>query len=197
MGKRQIAAAVVVCALTAAAQAALIFSSVTLDGSLAPVSAYVTDDYAVDVLSEAFVDAEAGRASGDLNITFEAEAEPGLVIDRMSLSVLGALFGDAAIEVTELTIRDADTTDLLASYTAMASSNEELPIVASIGFAPRERIAVDTTVVLTANASEAFDLASIGIVGQSFHQIPEPAGLVLLGGGLVVLLRRRVLRRAG
>jgi hypothetical protein len=179
--------------LAGSAQGDVIFSDVSITGSLSTGASYSTGAYDIDFV---FVDATVGdptdpRRDGDLVISYEAENATAIGLDTMSLQVLGALQGSGTITFEE-TIEDLINPGTIASYSVVLDDNSELPHVAVIPFdRPSTRIRVEKTLTLEAFDTDAFDMANVSLIEQRLYEVPEPAAVVALVLGTLPLLRRR------
>lgn len=184
-----------VAGLAGVAQADLIFSNVSITGSLSTGATSMTDDTNIDF---SFPDAIVGdpvdpRRFGNIVITFEVMSDDAMIMaDHLLLSVGGGLSGTGTIFFNEV-IEDLESPAILASHNAVLDENSVLPYTAQIDFAhPSRHIKVKKTLLLTAVPDDptGLDLAAVSLVEQGLVLIPEPAGLGLLVGGLAFMFGR-------
>jgi hypothetical protein len=185
---------VAVCAgLVTGAHGAIIFSNVSIGGSLATGAYYETGATDIDfILPDAIVgDPTDPRRDGDLVISYEAESVDPLVQDQLTLQVLGALSGSGTISLTE-TVEDLINPGVIASYSVVLDENSQLPHVAVLDFDRTSvRVRVEKTLTLEAIETSEFDLANVSLIEQTHHEIPEPAaGLALMLPALLLGRRR-------
>lgn len=182
-------------ALASAAQAAVTFSNVTINGTLVTGATFADANNSIDFF---FPDASVGdpndpRRSGNILITFEATTTGNeqMFQDRLTLFVLGALSGSGKIFVNEV-VEDLENPGILATHNAIVDNNSQLPYVALLDFSrPSQHIKVKKTFFLSALDTRDFDLAAIGIIEQTIR-VPEPASLTLVAlGGLLAVRRLR------
>lgn len=171
----------------------IIFSNVSISGSLATGASYETGPVDIDfILPDAIVgDPVDPRREGDLVISYEAESTDPLTQDRLTLELLGALAGSGTISLTE-TVEDLITPGVIASYDVVLDENSQLPHVAVLDFdRDTARIHVEKTLTLEALDTGEFDLAQISLIEQVLHEIPEPTtGLALMLPALLLGRRR-------
>jgi hypothetical protein len=181
--------------LASSAQADLIFSNVSIQGSLAGGASFNTGPNYIDfIFPDAFVGDVSPARDGNIVITYDAQSVSGPMTE-MLVSVLGALSGSGMIFFNEVVedIHDPNNIINIASYSATFDDTHPLPgISPPIVFVPAsDKIRVKKTFVLSAPDTQAFDMANISLVQQSIH-VPEPmtiASLVLAVA--VAALRRR------
>jgi hypothetical protein len=170
----------------------IIFSNVSIGGSLATGASYETGLTDIDfTLPDAIVgDPVHPRREGDLVISYEAESTDPLTQDRLTLEVLGALAGSGTISLTE-TVEDLIDPGVIASYSVVLDDYSQLPHVAVLDFdRDTARVRVEKTLTLEALDTGEFDLAQVSLIEQVHREIPEPtAGLALMLP--VLLLGRR------
>jgi hypothetical protein len=171
----------------------IIFSEVSITGSLATGADYQTGPNDIDfILPDAIVgDPTDPRREGDLIISFEAESADPLTQDQLTLSVLGALAGSGTISLTE-TVEDLIAPGVIASYDVVLDENSQLPHVAVLDYdRTSTHVRVEKTLTLEAFDTGGFDLAQISLIEQVIHEIPEPTtGLALMLPALLLGRRR-------
>lgn len=170
---------------------AIVFSNVTIGGSLSSGASYFTGTNDIDFFfPEAIVgDPVDPIRQGNIIITYEAKTDTNLdFVDINIVSLLGALDGSGRIYFNEV-VEDMVTPGIIASYDALILPGE-LPFFDTIHFdRPSSHIKVKKTFSLFAEDTDAFDVAQISLVEQNF--VPEPATLLAIGAGLAALAARR------
>lgn len=191
---RAMLASAIALSATGAAHADLIFSDVSITGSLSTGASYVAGVSDIDFT---FPDAVVGddtppRRFGNIVITFEVQSELPMTADELILSVGGGLSGSGRIFFNEV-VENLEAPGILATHNATLDSNDVLPYVAMLNFSePSTHFKVKKTLFLSAVDSIdpiIYDLANVSLVEQNF--IPEPTTLALLTLGLATLARRR------
>lgn len=177
------------------AQAIIVFSDVVIAGSLSGGASVSVGPYDIDFyFPRALVgDPVDPLRAGDISITYNARGTTNNdFMDRMTLSVLGALSGSGKIFVNEV-IEDNATGDILATHGALLDDPSDMPYTAYVNFSRASRdIRVKKSFLLTAIDTRDFDVASISLVEQRLRTVvPEPASFAALGLGLLALRRRR------
>lgn len=173
----------------ATAQAGIVFSNVTINGTLAGGASFVTDADSIDF---SFPNASVGdnlpSRSGTLQVTFEALSDVALSQDQLDL--LGAVSGSGTIFINEV-IEDLAGPTIIATLGDAIDEPSDLPYHADLNFASAAtHIKVKKSFYLTASDTAGLDVASIGQMNQTI--VPEPATLALLSlGGLVAGWARR------
>lgn len=173
----------------ATAQAGIVFSNVTINGTLAGGASFVTDADSIDF---SFPNASVGdnlpSRSGTLQVTFEALSDVALSQDQLDL--LGAVSGSGTIFINEV-IEDLTGPTIIATLGDAIDEPSDLPYHADLNFASAAtHIKVKKSFYLTASDTAGLDVASIGQMNQTI--VPEPATLALLSlGGLVAGWARR------
>ena len=195
--KRILCAALISLAAATAsvANAAVTFSNIVFGGTLAAPSSATTTN-SIDFY---FDDAEVGDSrdplrQGNVTIMYEATSSVGLTQDLLVLSLLGALQGSGVITFSEsVTDLTSPNPDIIATHNAVLNINSQLPHTANLVFSrPSTHVRVKKEIVLSAPATQAFDLSNVSLIEQTFREIPVPepmTGLLLAIGGL--FLRRR------
>jgi hypothetical protein len=181
----------VVAALAASADGAIVFDNVTIGGSLANGASFTTDANGIHFT---FPDAQVGDPvdplrSGNIVITYTAEATEGDTFTEMLLSVAGALSGSGMIFVNEL-VEDLNGGGVIGTYNTVLSDQSQMPLNVSFDFSQDStHIKVKKTFVLAAVDTQALDLAEI----TGVDQIPTPGSASLLAGAGIVAIgfRRR------
>jgi len=175
------------------ARGEIIFSNVSISGSLATGASYQTGPNDIDfILPDAIVgDPVDLRREGDLVISYEAESADPMTQDQLTLELLGALSGSGTISLTE-TVEDLITPGVIASYSVVLDENSQLPHVAVLDFdRDTARIRVEKTLTLEAFDTGEFDLANVNLIEEVLHEVPEPAtGLALMLPALLLGRRR-------
>lgn len=178
-----------------AAQAQIIFSNVSIVGSLVSGASYATGPNYIDFY---FPNASVGDSLpdrvGSILITYDAAAPAPMVSDFLVLNVLGALSGSGTIFLNEVIedLADPQNPTVIGSHNAVLDENSQLPYSHTILFDyGSDKIRVKKTFTLSAVDSQAFDLASVGLVQQTISIVPEPGSLMALGLGAVALASRR------
>jgi hypothetical protein len=177
------------------AQATIIFSDVTIAGSLSSTVSYQTGTNDIDFFFDSAMvgDPVDPLRVGTISLTYIAESDLGIEQDVITLSVLGALSGSGTIFFNEVVEDLADPGVILAKENAVLDSNSQLPYVSVLEFAqPSTMFKVKKSVVLVAPDTAELDLALVSLIEQTLYSTPEPASLNSLAfGSLAILLRRR------
>ncbi len=168
---------------SATAQAGIVFSNVTIEGTLAGGASFVTDADSIDFT---FPNASVGDGfadrSGTLQVTFEALSDVALTQDQLDLS--GTVSGSGTIFINEV-IEDLAGPTIIATLGDAIDEPSDLPYHADLNFSSAAvHIKVKKSFYLTATDTPATDVASIGQMNQTI--VPEPATLALLGLGALV-----------
>lgn len=182
-------------AIAPQSQAAIIFSNVSISGSLAAGSGFTTGSTDIDFtfLTASVGDAQPAR-SGNIIITYLARSDDQGSFDRMLLSVLGGISGSGTIIFNEI-IEDQVNPGIIASYGVTLGPGTPpppLPHNKTLVFShPSTFVKVKKTLVLVAaDSGPPLDLANVSLVEQRL--LPTPGAAALLGlGGLLTLTRRR------
>jgi hypothetical protein len=176
--------------LAGQAQGAIVFSNVTIAGSLSAGAGYSDGPNGI---SFTFPDAQVGDPvdpirSGNIVITYNVEGTQGETFSQMLLAAAGALSGSGMMFINEL-VEDLNGGGVLGTYNAVLTDNSQLPLNASFDFSKSSgHIRVKKTFVLAAVDTNAFDLAQITQVDQ----LPTPGSVSLLAGaGLLAAAYRR------
>lgn len=195
--KKTLSLAFVVAALAGtatSASAALIFSNVSVTGSVASPNAVATGandiDFTFTSPGGVVGDPVAPIRSGNIVITFNVLSTEGAITTDIA-SILGATVGSGIIIFNEV-IEDNVTGQILATANLTINANNPPPQSLPIQFSqPSSNFKVKKTLFLYAPDSAApVDLAQVGLIEQRF--VPAPGALALLGlGGLVATRRRR------
>lgn len=181
-------------ATVSSASANLIFSDVSITGSLSTGAGYSPGPTDIDfTFPDAVVgDDTAPRRFGNIVITFEVTSELPMTADQLILSVGGGLAGSGMIFFNEV-VENLASPGILATHNATLDSNDVLPYIAMLHFAqPSTHFKVKKTLFLTAADSLdplIYDLANVSLVEQNF--LPEPGTLALLTLGAFAFARRR------
>jgi hypothetical protein len=189
----------VICALALAvvsAHAQVVFSNVTIGGSLSTGATFVPGPTYIDFL---FLNAKVGDGeqfrTGNLSILYNAATSAPMVSDSILLSILGALSGSGQIFFNEIVedLSDPQNPVVIGSHGVVLTSNSQLPFTHTILFSrPSEYIRVKKELTLTANPdTQAYDFASVGLIQQSIGVVPEPGTMIALGAGVAALAMRR------
>lgn len=187
-----------VLAIALAAQAQVVFSAVTISGSLSSGASFTTGPTFIDfTFPNARVgDGEAAR-SGNISIQYNAATNQPMIANDILLSVLGALSGTGQIFFNEVVedLSNPNNPVIIATHNVLLTNNSQLPYTHHLVFSqPSPFIRVKKELTLTANPdTQSFDFAAVGLVQQTISMVPEPASLAALGLGLagVAALRRR------
>ncbi len=170
---------------------AIVFSNVTIGGSLSSGASYFTGTNDIDFF---FPNAIVGDPvdplrQGNIIITYEAQSDSNLdFVDVNIVSLLGALSGSGKIYFNEV-IEDLVTPGIIAAYDAWILPGD-LPFHDTILFTrPSSHIKVKKSLSLFAEDTIEFDVAQVNLVEQNF--VPEPATLLAIGAGLAALAARR------
>lgn len=182
--------------LAPTAHAAVIFSNVTIAGSLAAGSSFTTgpDDIDFTFLTASVGDAQPSR-SGNIVITYLARTTDLSPLDRMTVSILGGIAGSGTIIFNEV-IEDQNTPGVIGSYGVTIGPGTPpppLPHTADIAYSRGSNfIKVKKTLVLIAADSpnpNVTDLANVSLVEQK--HVPAPGTIALVGAAGILALRRR------
>ena len=173
------------------ASAGVIFSNVTIGGSLSAGASFFVSDSDIDFVFPAATvgDTVDPLRSGNIVITYEATGTDGDSFNSMLAFILGALSGSGQIFFNEV-IEDMNGGGVIGSYNANITDNSQLPFYDTIDFSKSsDHIKVKKTFVLDAIDTAAFDLANISLVEQRL--IPTPGSAMLLGVAALPMFRRR------
>ncbi len=173
------------------ASAGVIFSNITIGGSLSAGAVAIPGTGDIDFIFPAATvgDTVDPLRSGNIVITYEAKGTDGDSFNSMLAFILGALSGSGQIFFNEI-IEDLNGGGVIGSYNANITSNAQLPFYDTIQFSKSsDHIKVKKTFVLDAIDTKAFDLANISLVEQRL--IPTPGSALLLGVAALPLARRR------
>lgn len=180
-------------AMPLTADAGVVYSNVSISGSLGSGGTFVTgpNDIDFNFVSAIVGDAQPAR-SGNIIITYIASSDDGGSFSRMDLSVLGATLGSGTVVVNEV-IEDLITPGIIASFGAVYtdSSGHSLPQTAEIQLSRSStKVKVKKTFVLVAPETANLDVASVSLVEQRL--VPSPGSAALIGlSGLIAVRRRR------
>ena len=175
------------------ASAALIFSNISVTGSVASPNTVTTSpndiDFAFTSPGGTVGDPVAPVRSGNIVITFNVLSTSGAITTDVA-SILGATLGSGIIIFNEI-VEDNITGQILASVSLTISASNPPPQSLPIQFSsPSSNFKVKKTLFLYAPDGQApIDLAQVGLIEQRF--IPSPGALALLGLGSLVAARRR------
>jgi hypothetical protein len=138
-------------------------------------------------------DGQAQR-SGTITITYDAQSNRPLVMNRMHIGIMGQLSGSGRIDFQEL-IEDMERGGYIGQHQAVLTHQSNLPYTNSIDFSRQSHhIRVKKTFSLSAIPdTPGFDIARISLNEQTIEAVPEPASLaaLALGAGLIARRRRR------
>jgi hypothetical protein len=180
-----------VAGMVGSASAGVIFSNITIGGSLSAGAVAIPGTSDIDFIFPAATvgDTVDPLRSGNIVITYEATGTGGDSFNSMLAFILGALSGSGQIFFNEV-IEDLNGGGVIGSYNANITSNAQLPFYDTINFSKSsDHIKVKKTFVLDAVGTAAFDLANISLVEQRL--IPTPGSVMLLGMSVLPLARRR------
>jgi hypothetical protein len=176
--------------LASSVSGAIVFSDVTIEGSLATNASFNTGPGGI---SFEFPDAIVGDdvdpiRSGNIVITYNVEGTAGEQFSEMLLNVFGALSGSGMIFINEIVEDLNQLGSVIGAYNAVLSDNAQLPFSDSFGFSnASSHIRVKKTFVLVAPETAAPDLAQL----TGTDQLPSPGSVSLLAGASVLLFARR------
>jgi hypothetical protein len=173
------------------ASAGVIFSNVTIEGSLSSGASFFVGNGDIDFIFPAATvgDTVDPLRSGNIVITYEAQGTDGDSFNQMLAFILGALSGSGQIFFNEV-IEDMNGGGVIGSYNANITDNSQLPFYDTIDFSQSStHIKVKKTFVLDAIDTAAFDLANISLVEQRL--IPTTGSAILLGVAALPMIRRR------
>jgi MYXO-CTERM domain-containing protein len=179
------------------ADAAVVFSNVTIGGSLAAGSSFLIgpgDRIDFTFITSAVGDVQASR-SGNIVITYLARSDDLSPLSRMDVDLLGGIAGSGTMIFNEV-IEDLNAPGIVASYGVTLGPSTPppaLPHHAILGFSHSTNfVKVKKTIVLIAPDSAdptTLDQANISLVSQTLS--PTPGSLALLTAAGIVALRRR------
>ncbi len=184
------AALVAVAGLVGSASAGVIFSNITIGGSLSAGAVAIPGLSDLDFI---FPAAQVGDTvdpirSGNIVITYEAMGSDE-DFNGMLAFILGALSGSGQIFFNEV-IEDLNGGGVIGSYSANITSNSQLPFYDTIDFSKSSNhIKVKKTIVFDGIDTAGFDMANVSLVEQRL--IPTPGSALLLGVAALPLARRR------
>lgn len=128
-----------------------------------------------------------------INITFEAEADQLMILDKLVLSFTNILLGTGKLFFQEI-VEDLDNPGVIADFSVWLDSTQQGPFFHDIHFSRwSKRIKVKKTIFLIAQPDipNQLDLAGVGLVEQNIECVPEPASLAALGLGIAAVVARR------
>ncbi|QYU66056.1 PEP-CTERM sorting domain-containing protein [Leptolyngbya sp. 15MV] len=178
-------------AAAGSASAGIVFSNVSVTGSLSTGATFTTTATDIDFsFPNAIVGDVAPTRQGNIVITYEARSAAGSgPVNLNVLSILGALSGSGQIFFNEV-IEDIITGNILATFNVALSSNAQLPYTAPISFPDNSAIKVKKTLTLVAPDTAGLDLAAVNLIEQKL--VPTPGTLALAGvAGMALAYRRR------
>lgn len=177
--------------LAGQASGAIVFSNVTIAGSLSAGASYQDGPGGI---SFSFPAAEVGDPvdpvrSGNIVITYNVEGTNGESFSEMLLAVAGTLSGSGMMFINELVEDLNGGGAVLGSYNTVLTDNSQLPLNTSFAFSnASSHIRVKKTFVLAAVDTNGFDWAQLTQVDQ----LPSPGSVSLLAGaGIVAMAYRR------
>lgn len=184
-----------VAGVAGSASGALVFSNITISGSVAgtPTITPGVDeiDFAWSFPHATVGDPVAPVRAGNIVITFDVDSTEAITGDIASL--LGVTAGSGTIFFNEvIEDRTPGNVGVIATANLVANQQNGLPRVANIVFdRPTFSFKVKKTIFLIASDSQApLDIAQLGLLEQRF--VPTPGSLALLGlAGLAAIRRRR------
>ncbi|MBU0617807.1 MAG: hypothetical protein KKI02_08830 [Planctomycetes bacterium] len=192
--------AAAMCALAAGtASANIMFSDVTIESELGPISVFsMGSGPYVDSIWFRFLEGAVGDEydplrSGNVTVGYTAQADTGLLLNALDFSAVGAFSGSGLV-LAEGVVEDLESPGVIASSSIRITEDLQPPYLANVGFTrPAGRIRVTQSFAFDAQDTDGLDLASLDIVTHRLLQVPvpEPAALVLLVIGLPALARRR------
>lgn len=174
----------------ASAQAGIIFSNVTIQGSLSGGASYVTGPNTIDF---AFPNASVGDSlplrSGTLLVTFEVATDDNTLLTQDVLDINGAVGGSGTIFINEV-VEDLTGPQIVATLSDAINKPDDLPYNSVLDFSSGStHIKVKKSFFLTAPPTDQVDIASLGQMKQTI--VPEPASVALLSLGALLLCARR------
>jgi hypothetical protein len=179
--------------LAVSAQGGVVFSNVSIEGSLAAGASFYSSGAGIDFVFPAATvgDTVDPLRSGNIVITYDATGTDGDSFNSMLVMILGALSGSGQIFFNEV-IEDLNGGGVIAEYNATITANDQLPYADDISFSKgSDSIRVKKTFVLDAIDTAAFDLANVSLVEQTLVPTPAAGMLVGVAAGLTLKRRRR------
>ncbi len=155
--------------LAGQASGSIVFSDVTIAGSLSAGASYNDGPGGITF---SFPAAEVGDPvdpirSGNIVITYNVEGTEGESFSEMLLAVAGNLSGSGMMFINEI-VEDLNGGGVLGSYNTVLTDNSQLPLNTSFAFSESSsHIRVKKTFVLAAVDTNGFDWAQITEVGGS------------------------------
>lgn len=190
-----VVAGAVVMGLAASANAAIVFSNVTIAGtpSLIAGATFATGGSSIDFTTPNAVvgDFQVTR-QGTMTITYEATSTDAMMNSMVAI-FLGGVSGSGQIQFSEV-IEDMVNPGIIATLpTVTINSNSQLPFVANLTYSRAStHIKVKKEFFLIAEPdTNAFDLARVALIEQNIGTVPEPATMAALGLGLAGIVARR------
>lgn len=179
---------------------AITFSNATVTGP-AQLVGTLGSDYFINtgaqdidfIFTKAIVGDNLPLRVGAINITFIAESDVAMQLDKLTLSFSNILLGSGHIRFEEV-VEDLVNPGIIAAHSVDLYAPGQVYTKTLMFDRVSEKIKVKKTIFLDAFDSidpQVLDLAGIGIVEQKIELVPEPASMIALGLGLAAVAARR------
>jgi hypothetical protein len=178
---------------------AITFSNFQISGSLVggslPNAIVVVGAEDVDITFD-FPAATVGdpvhpQRAGNIVITFHVDSTEPLTADI--LSMLGGISGSGFVIFNEVVEdRSPGNEGIIASTSVIVDGNNPPPVGETIVFSrPSTALKIKKTLFMSAQDTQAFDLAQISLIEQRMVPTPGAVALITVAAGFFVARRRR------